>query len=96
MMTDDRFSLWDLQDTRPEDEQVLAKHGANAAAAGAGAADPKAISFHWHQRNFENAFEALRKSETPAIDGAEGRKAVALINAIYASAQAGGAPVSLG
>ncbi len=96
MMTDDRFSLWDLQDARPEDEQVLAKHGANADAAGAGAADPKAISFHWHQHNFENAFEALRKSETPAIDGAEGRKAVALINAIYASAQSGGAPVSLG
>ncbi len=97
MMVDDRFSLWDLRDPSAADEDILARHGVNASsAAGAGAADPKAIDFQWHQRNFENAFAALRKSESPAIDGQEGRKAVALINAIYESAKSGGATVALG
>jgi predicted dehydrogenase len=94
-MVDDRFDTWDLADPRKEDEEILARYGMDASAAGAGAADPKAIDFQWHQRNFEDAFDALRNSRHPAIDGHEGRKAVALITAIYESARQGGAPVEL-
>jgi predicted dehydrogenase len=62
---------------------------------GAGAADPKAIDFLWHQRNFENALDALRNGEKPVVDGSEGRRAVELITAIYQSMKNGGAKVSL-
>ena len=95
MMVDDKFSIWDLKNPRPEDEVILAKHGMNANTSGAGAADPKAIDFLWHQRNFENALDALRHSRTPEVDGKEGRRSVELITAIYKSIKQGGTRVSI-
>jgi predicted dehydrogenase len=38
---------------------------------------------------------AIRANRQPAVNGAEGRKAVELILALYQSAQNGGAPVEL-
>ena len=55
-------------------------------AGGAGAADPSAIDFSWHQKNFEEVVHSIRESRPCAIDGKEARKAVALICAIYQSA----------
>ena len=95
MMVDDKFSIWDLKNHLPADEKILAEHGVYENASGAGAADPKAIDFLWHQRNFENALGALRNGEKPAVDGAEGRRAVELITAIYQSMKNDGAKVSL-
>ena len=54
-----------------------------------GAADPKAISFVGHQRQFEDFVAALRAGRAPMVDGTEGRKAVELILAIYRSAKTG-------
>ena len=62
---------------------------------GAGAADPKAIDFQWHQSNFEDALEALRCGDSPQVDGREARKAVELIEAVYQSAKAGGEKIVL-
>jgi predicted dehydrogenase len=62
---------------------------------GAGANDPKAIGHAWHLANLEDAVDAIRTGKRPAVDGAEGRKAVELILALYQSAQAGGTPVEL-
>ena len=63
---------------------------------GAGAADPSAIDFSWHQRNFEDVTAALADGRAPAVDGIEARRAVALIEAIYASAKAGGERLAVG
>lgn len=63
--------------------------------AGAGANDPKAIGHAWHRTNLEEAIAAIRAQRRPSVDGAEGRKAVELILALYASAQHGGTPVEL-
>jgi UDP-N-acetyl-2-amino-2-deoxyglucuronate dehydrogenase len=54
-----------------------------------GAADPKAISFVGHQRQFEDFVTALSAGRAPMVDGREGRKAVELILAIYRSARTG-------
>ena len=54
-----------------------------------GAADPKAISFIGHQRQFEEFVAALRAGRAPMVDGREARKAVELILAIYRSAKTG-------
>ena len=62
---------------------------------GAGANDPKAIGHAWHRSNLEEAIAAIRAGKQPAVNGAEGRKAVELILALYQSAQAGGVPVEL-
>ena len=95
MMVDDKFSIWDLKHSQPEDDIILSKYGIYESSSGAGAADPKAIDFQWHQRNFENALNALNKGEKPAVDGREGRRAVELICAIYESIQQDGAKVDL-
>ena len=94
-MCDDKFDLWDLRNPLPRDEEILERFGVGAVQAGAGAADPKAIDFQWHQRNFEDALEALRLGETPQVDGREARRAVELIEAVYASAKAGGELITL-
>ena len=95
MMVDDKFSIWDLKNHQSDDDKILAEHGIYEDTSGAGAADPKAIDFLWHQRNFENALHALRKGEKPAVDGMEGRRAVELITAIYKSIQNDGSKISL-
>ena len=95
MMVDDKFSIWDLKEPIPEDEQILRSHGIYEENSGAGAADPKAIDFQWHQRNFVDALESLDKNRTPSVDGSEGRKAVELICAIYQSIKQDGAKIFL-
>ncbi len=89
-LCDDKFRVWDFKDKVAGDAAILAEHGLASPQAGAGAADPKAIDFTWHQRNFEDALAALDGGRKPLVDGKEGRRAVALIEAIYASAKAGG------
>ena len=94
-MCDDKFDLWDLKNPLPRDKEILERFGVGGVQAGAGAADPKAIDYQWHQRNFEDALLALNRGESPQVDGAEARKAVELIEAIYQSAKAGGEKIVL-
>jgi len=60
-----------------------------------GAADPKAIDFSGHLKNFEDTVRALKAGRKPLIDGPEARKSIEIILAIYRSALAGGRPVKL-
>ena len=79
----------------PEDDEILRKHGIYEDRSGAGAADPKAIDFQWHQRNFEDALDSLDKNNKPSVDGVEGRRAVELICSIYESINQDGAKIFL-
>ena len=63
--------------------------------AGAGAAEPSAIDFSGHQKNFEDVVRALKGGNKPFIDGEEARKSIEIILAIYRSALTGGKPVRL-
>jgi UDP-N-acetyl-2-amino-2-deoxyglucuronate dehydrogenase len=60
----------------------------------AGASAPGAMSHEGHFRQIENLVAALRHGASLAVDGPEARKAVALILALYRSAQSG-QPVAL-
>ena len=95
MMVDDKFSIWDLKHSMPEDDEILRKHGIYEDRSGAGATDPKAIDFQWHQRNFEDALDSLDKNNKPSVDGVEGRRAVELICSIYESINQDGAKIFL-
>ncbi len=74
-----------------ERAQVLSEYGGQATG---GAADPMAISFENHRRQYEDLFAALDEGRPPAVDGREGIRSVELIEAIYASV-AERAPVRL-
>ncbi|MEI6862087.1 MAG: Gfo/Idh/MocA family oxidoreductase [Verrucomicrobiota bacterium] len=91
-LEDDRIARWDFREARPEDDAIRAAK--DTAALGTGASAPNAISFVGHQRQMQDLVDALRAGRAPALDGREGRKAVALVRALYASA-ASGAPVRL-
>ncbi|MDB4802356.1 Gfo/Idh/MocA family oxidoreductase [bacterium] len=84
----DSILLWDFEEKRPEDEQLLKECGPGTGATG-GAADPKAISFVGHQKQFEDFVAAINEGREPMIDGFEGRKSVELILAIYQSSWEG-------
>ena len=61
----------------------------------ANAASPTVSDATPHRRIIEDFLHAIRTSGTPACDGPEGRRSVAVIDAIYASARAKG-PVTIG
>lgn len=91
-LEDDHIARWDFAKAEPGDEAI--RSAKLDAALGSGAGAPNAISFAGHQRQIQDLIDALRENRPLAIDGREGRKAVALVNALYASAESG-APVML-
>ncbi len=94
-MRDDTFTAWQFRKGRAGDKKILKRLGAGAGGRGAGAADPTAIDYTCHRRNFEDCVRALRAGKAPSVDGAEARRSVELILAIYRSAQTGGRQVDL-
>lgn len=52
-------------------------------------ADPMALGVERHQRQIEEFMRAVKEDGPLTVDGAEGRKSVALIEAIYRSARTG-------
>ena len=91
-LEDDHIARWDFARAEPGDAAI--RHAKLDNTLGSGASAPNAISFAGHLRQIQDLIDAVRENRPLAIDGHEGRKAVALVNAIYASAQAG-APVKL-
>jgi predicted dehydrogenase len=86
-LEDDQIARWDFREPQPGDDAIRA--GKEGAALGSGASAPNAISFIGHQRQLQDFVDALHAGRAPALDGSEGRKAVALIQALYASAETG-------
>jgi predicted dehydrogenase len=79
---------WDFSPASPADEEVKARFAAKVGASG-GAADPKAISHEGHRRQLADFVQAIQDDRLPAVDGREGRKAVAVIRAVYESNRTG-------
>lgn len=86
-MEDDDIARWEFRDERPEDAGIRATR--ESGAMGSGASAPMAIRFEGHLRQTEDFVTAIRENRAPAIDGYEARKAVALVRAIYESAERG-------
>jgi len=94
-MRDNSFTVWDFKKKKPSDPKIRQKFRVQTGVAGAGAADPGAIDFSGHQKNFEDAVRSLTAGKKPLIDGKEARKSIEIILAIYRSALTGGKPVRL-
>jgi UDP-N-acetyl-2-amino-2-deoxyglucuronate dehydrogenase len=90
-LEDDDIVRWEFARGEPGDEAIQA--GPRDASLGSGAGAASGISITGHLRQISDFVEAVRDDRPPAIDGREGRKAVALVHAIYASARAAGVAV---
>ncbi len=91
-LEDDHIARWEFSPARPEDATL--RSAKDTAALGTGASAPNAINFEGHRRQIQDLVDAIREQRPVAIDGWEARKPVAVIRALYASAQRGG-PVKL-
>ncbi len=85
-LEDGVITAWQFQEEQPEDGGIRA---AGAGALGSGASNPAGISSEGHRRQFEDLVGAIRDRRPLALDGPEARKAVALIDALYRSAETG-------
>ncbi len=93
-LADESFEIWDFKNEKPEDAEIR-RTLMRGQEAGLGANDPSAINFYQHQRNFEEVVNAIREGREPTTSSAEARKPVAVIRAIYESAQNGGKRIEL-
>jgi len=91
---EDELTCYRFRAERDADEHVRARFSAETATGG-GASDPMAIDYGNHTRNIAAFLEALEGDGPFELDGAEARKAVAIIEAIYESDRAG-RPVQVG
>ena len=93
-LADEAFEIWDFMEEKPEDAEIQSTL-MKGQEAGLGANDPSAINFYQHQRNFEEVVNAIAEGREPTTSASEARKPVALITAIYQSAQNDGKKVFL-
>ena len=87
VIEDERIVRWDFREAREEDAQLLAGSAQLASASGAGS--PDQIDYRGHQQQIAEMVESLRSGAPLQIDGRQGRNAVALVRALYASAGSG-------
>jgi UDP-N-acetyl-2-amino-2-deoxyglucuronate dehydrogenase len=79
---------WEFIEANPNDAAIKERFATKAGVSG-GASDPKAISHQGHARQLADFVQAILTGTKPLVDGKEGRKAVAVICAIYESARTG-------
>jgi predicted dehydrogenase len=84
VLEEGRIIRWQLQDaTHTEVNEALT---ADTDTSG-GAQDPGGIHFQYHRRQIIDFIQAIRESRPPMVGGEAARKSVAIILAIYHSAQ---------
>jgi predicted dehydrogenase len=92
-LEDDSIVRWDFQSPQPGDEAILKAAPDEKMRSGAGA--PDQISHHGHLLQIRDMIDSVRSGRPLAVDGRAARNAVAIIRAIYKSAETQ-KPVALG
>jgi UDP-N-acetyl-2-amino-2-deoxyglucuronate dehydrogenase len=86
VLEDGRVTVWKLADsTAAEEEAILSLEAQD----GQSYADPSAIAHVSHRRQIEDMIDAVLNDREPRVTGAEARKAIEVIRAVYLSAQRG-------
>jgi predicted dehydrogenase len=85
---EEQLVTWRFRSESTDDTATREQLGGSSGTSG-GAADPMAINDACHTRNFEAFLAAVREGRQPSLDGLEGRKAVAIVEACYKSARTG-------
>jgi predicted dehydrogenase len=79
---------WDFTPETDADWEIKARFRQKTGASG-GSSNPAAISHQGHARQLADFVRAIQTGSAPLVDGREGRKAVAIIEANYRAAQTG-------
>jgi UDP-N-acetyl-2-amino-2-deoxyglucuronate dehydrogenase len=84
-----------FRDERPADADLVARVNAAAAGQSRGARDNADIAAQLHARNIADILGAWEAGHDPQTSGAEGRKSVAIVLALYESVRRGGGAVDV-
>ncbi|MFO1020817.1 MAG: Gfo/Idh/MocA family oxidoreductase [Planctomycetales bacterium] len=84
----DDILLWQFAKETAKDKTIRQKF-AQKVGGGGGASNPAAISYAGHRDQLKDFIKAIHTGSKPLVDGAEGRKSVEIILAIYQSAKTG-------
>ncbi len=87
-LEEEDLKTWAFAQATDEDAPLLERMRGKTQTGG-GAADPAAIGHHGHAAQFRDVAAAIEAGHKPLIDGAEGRRSVEIILAIYKSAETG-------
>lgn len=79
---------WEFQQSAENDDEIRERFGGKQLSKG-GVSDPAAISFIGHQKQIEDFIASIEGEKDPLVNGEEGLKSVAIIEAIYESARTG-------
>ena len=90
------LKTYKFRDERPEDQQLVDQINAVAGAQTRGAGAAADIGLELHAKNIASILSSWDSGEEAETSGAEGRKSVAIITALYESARQDGAPVDVG
>ena len=86
VLVNDRVERWEFAEPQPEDEKIL-QDFATGTTMKVGSGDPRGMSWEEHRVQIGDLARALMEGRPPLIPGAEARRAVALVVAIYESAR---------
>ncbi|MEA3213447.1 MAG: UDP-N-acetyl-2-amino-2-deoxyglucuronate dehydrogenase [Chthoniobacter sp.] len=87
VLVNDRIVRWEFAEPLPDDEAVLRDDG--SATIKGGTSDAKAMSNEGHRQLVRDLALALREGRPPLVPGAEARRSVQLVLAIYEAARTG-------
>lgn len=88
ILEEEDIKTWDFMKPARNDKKIIEKM-ADSKSGGGGASDPSAIGHHGHAMQFADFIKAIKTDGKPAVDGAEGRRSVEIILAIYKAAETG-------
>ena len=88
VLEEEDIKMWQFAVSSPDDDRIRTEME-NRTKTGGGAGDPAAIGHHGHSAVFRDFIESIRTGRAPMIEGAEGRRSVELILAIYKAAKCG-------
>ena len=88
ILEEENITKWEFA-TQKRSDAALRERMMGRTKTGGGAADPSAIGHHGHTEQFKNVLHAIQTGSQPLIDGAEGRRSVEIILAIYKAAEVG-------
>lgn len=87
VLEEEAIVRWEFVKSHRSDAKILAEMNGNTT--GGGASDPTAIGHAAHRELFKDFSKAVAGGASSQIDGKQGRRSVALINAIYRSSKTG-------
>jgi predicted dehydrogenase len=88
VLVNDSLVRWEFADAHPDDEKVRQTF-ASSATMKVGSSDPRGMSWAEHRLQIADLARALSEGRPPMIPGAEARRAVQLVMAVYESARSG-------